>query len=103
MAHYVMLTKLSPEAAPRTRDLERLEHEVKQKLETECPEVRWVTSYAVLGPYDYVDVFEAPDSVSATKVALIVRSFGHATTETWAAMPWASFRDLAVRTGVTLE
>jgi uncharacterized protein with GYD domain len=102
MAHYVMLTKLSPEAAGRTRDLEQLEREVKQRLETECPEVRWVTSYSVLGPYDYVDVFEAPDNVAATKVALIVRSFGHATTETWPAMPWTSFRDIA-RMGAILR
>jgi len=41
------------------------------------------------------DIFEAPDSETATKVALIVRSFGHATTETWIATPWDRFLPIA--------
>ena len=39
-------------------------------------------NYAVLGPWDYLDILEASDSEAATKVALLVRSFGHAHTET---------------------
>jgi len=47
-----------------------------------------------LGAYDYVDLFEAPDNEAATTVAVIVRSFGHASTETWPATPWERFKEL---------
>ncbi len=57
--------------------------------------MKWLANYAVFGPCDYLDVFEAPDADAATKVALIVRSFGHATTETWVATQWDRFADLA--------
>ena len=52
-------------------------------------------SWALRLSCDYVDIFEAPDSDAATKVALLIRSFGHATTETWVATPWDRFLSLA--------
>ena len=88
MATYVMLTKLSPEALSRPDSVE-------ERIKKECPDVKWSANYAVLGPCDYLDVFEAPDADTATKVALLVRSFGHATTETWLATPWDRFLELA--------
>jgi Asp-tRNA(Asn)/Glu-tRNA(Gln) amidotransferase A subunit family amidase len=57
--------------------------------------VKWLANYAVLGPYDYLDLFEAPASDAATKLALLVHSFGHATTETWVATCRERFVDLA--------
>ena len=95
MATYVMLTRVSPEAAPSPRHLVELGDRVAERLKVECPEVRWLASYAVLGPYDYVDVFEAPDTEAAARAALIVRAVGRATTEVWAAVPWERFRNLA--------
>jgi hypothetical protein len=49
----------------------------------------------VLGPFDYVDVFEAPTFEDAAKVGLIVRSQGHATAEIWPATPWERFKRMA--------
>jgi uncharacterized protein with GYD domain len=95
MAIYVMLTKLSPEALTRPESVEELNRQVEDRIKRECPEVKWLANYAVLGPYDYLDIFEAPDSDTATKVVLLVRSFGHATTETWVATRWERFVDLA--------
>jgi uncharacterized protein with GYD domain len=95
MAHFLMLTRITPEAVSHPGKLEALEKEVTARVEADCPEVRWIANYSVLGPCDYVDVFEAPDLASATKVALIVRSFGHATTEVWPALEWHSFREIA--------
>ncbi len=91
MATYVLLTKLSTEASRRPRDLEDLNRQVTQKIHETVPDVKWVSNYAVMGPYDYLDVFEAPDDRTASKVSMIVRSFGHATTETWGATPWEQF------------
>jgi uncharacterized protein with GYD domain len=95
MATYVMLTRVSPEVAPTPGHLAALGDRVAERLKVECPEVRWLASYAVLGPHDYVDVFEAPDTEAAARAALIVRAVARATTEVWAAVPWVRFRDLA--------
>lgn len=92
MALYVMLTKISPESMSPPDRLRELESKVKGEVQKHCPDVKWVGSYAVLGPYDYVDIVEAPDEITAAKVATIVRSFGHATTETWPAVPWDRYK-----------
>ncbi len=95
MVTYVMLTKLSPEALTRPESVEELNRQVEDRIKTACPTVKWIANYAVLGPYDYLDIFETPDMETATKVALLVRSFGHATTETWVATPWERFLHIA--------
>ena len=95
MVTYVMLTRLSPQALTRPESVAELNREVEDKIREECSGVKWIANYAVLGPCDYLDIFEAPDADTATKVALLVRSFGHATTETWVATQWDRFLDLA--------
>lgn len=95
MPTFVMLTRLSPEALTRPGKVDELSRAVEDRVKHECPGVTWVSNYAVLGPYDYLDIFDAPDNDTATKVALIVRSFGHATTETWVATKWDRFREMA--------
>lgn len=94
MPTFVLLTRLSPEALASPSALESLEHEAMRRISNECPSVEWITNYAVLGPYDYLDVFTAPDVETAAKVATIVRVFGHAQTETWAAVEWSRYKEL---------
>jgi uncharacterized protein with GYD domain len=95
VATFVMLTKLSPEALSRPGAVADLNKKVEERIRQECPGVKWVANYAVLGPCDYMDIFEAPDADAATQVSLLVRSFGHATTETWIATPWERFQTIA--------
>jgi uncharacterized protein with GYD domain len=95
MAIYVMLTRLSPEALKRPESVVELNNQVEERIKRECHGVRWLSNFAVLGATDYLDIFEAPDEETATKVSLLVRSFGHATTETWIATPWDRFASLA--------
>ncbi len=95
MPTYIMLTKLSPEALKRPESVVELNKQVEERIKRECPDVKWLSNFAVLGPADYLDIFEAPDPEAATKVSLLVRSFGHATTETWIATPWDHFVTLA--------
>jgi uncharacterized protein with GYD domain len=99
MATYVLLTKVSPESMSSPMKVKKLEGEVKKKIKKFCPRVKWICNYAVLGPYDYLDIFEAPDDLTASRVATIVRSFGHATTETWTAIPWARFKSMVGKLG----
>ena len=94
MTTYAMLTRLTLEAVKSPSDLARLERSVSDRIRKECPQVKWVANYAILGPHDYLDLFEAPDETVAAKVIMIVRSFGHAHTETWTAVPWERFKQL---------
>jgi uncharacterized protein with GYD domain len=95
MGTFVMLTKLSPEALTKPDAVTNLNKQVEERIKKECPGVKWLANYAVLGSCDYLDIFEAPDTDTATKVALLVRSFGHGTTETWVATQWDRFTSLA--------
>ena len=79
MQTFVMLTCLTSEAVRSPRALEELER--TQHVRDACPHGEWIGSYAVLGPYDYVDIFRAPNLDTATKVSAIVRTYGHAQTE----------------------
>ena len=94
MTTYVVLTRLTPDAVKTPADLKRLEKAVSERIRKECPHVKWLANYAVLGPCDYLDLFEAPDEATAAKVTMLIRSFGHATTETWTAVPWERFETL---------
>jgi uncharacterized protein with GYD domain len=94
MPTFVVLTRLTPETVPAPADLAKLEKAVADRIRKECPEVKWVANYAILGPCDYLDVFEAPSEVVAAKAVMIIRSFGRAQTETWTALPWERFREL---------
>lgn len=92
MTTFIMLTRVSPEAIRSPHAVETLERQAMTAVRAECPQVEWLHSWAVLGPYDYVDVFRAPDVETATKVAMLVRIAGRATTEVWAATEWQHFK-----------
>lgn len=94
MSTFVMLTRLDSDAARSPKALIRLEQQAMEQVRKECPKVEWVSSYASLGPYDYVDVFRAGDIETATKVATLIRAFGHAHTEIWPATEWSRFKEM---------
>jgi len=92
MQTFVMATRLAPGALSSPKNLEELERRAVAAVETTCPDVKWTASYAVSGPYDYLDVFEAPDVATATRVSTLIRTFGHAHTEVWCASAWDDFK-----------
>ena len=94
MQTFVMLTRLTPGALQSPRTLEQLENKVMRHIREACSEVEWISSYAVLGPYDYLDIFKAPDVDVASKVSALVRTYGHAQTEIWSATEWSHFKDV---------
>ena len=94
MATFVMLTRLAHGSLRSPHSLETLEKQVMERIGAECPSVEWVANYAVLGQYDYIDVFQAPDIETAAKVSALVRTFGHAHTEIWPATEWTTFKEM---------
>ena len=92
---FIMLTRPAHGALRSPEALEKLEQEVKARIDQEVGKggVEWLANYAVLGPYDYLDIFRAPDVETAMKVATIVRTFGHAHTEVWGATEWRQFKE----------
>jgi uncharacterized protein with GYD domain len=56
--------------------------------------VKWVAHYALLGPYDFMDIYEAPDAETAHKVSMISRAEGAVTAESWQATPYERFLQL---------
>jgi uncharacterized protein with GYD domain len=94
MPTFIMLTRLSAAAIESPQSFEEMERRAMERIRSECPQVEWVHNFAVLGPYDYVDVFRAPDIEEAFKVATLIRTFGHAHTEVWTATEWAKYKDM---------
>ncbi|HKK14356.1 MAG TPA: GYD domain-containing protein [Gammaproteobacteria bacterium] len=91
MATYVILSKFSSSALREPKDLKRLAQTVSDTIENECPAVTWKDSYATMGRFDVVDVVDSGDPQQVGKAAMIIRSYGHATTETLPATPWQQF------------
>jgi len=94
MQTFIMLTRLAPTAARSPKALEELERKVMQHIRETCADVEWLGSYAVLGPCDYLDIFKATDVDMASKVSALVRTYGHAQTEIWAATEWSHFKEV---------
>jgi len=94
MPTFVMMTRLASEAVQSPHSLEQLERKAMERVRKECPDAKWVANYAVLGPWDYLDIFEAPNVDVAAKVSTLIRSFGHAHTEIWSAIEWSRFKDM---------
>ena len=93
MATYVILSKLSPDAFEDPREFKKLADNVASSIRKQCPGVTWKQSFATLGRFDVVDIVESKDPDEVARAALLIRGYGHATTETLPATPWRQFLD----------
>lgn len=89
MAIYVMLTTLTDEGRKTIKVKPQRIKEVNK--EVEAMGVKILAQYSLLGPYDFVNILEAPDNKTITKVALELGSRGTLQTMTMAAMPLDDF------------
>ncbi len=84
MAIYVMLTTLTDEGRRTIKENPERLKEVNK--EVEAMGVKILSQYALLGPYDFVNILEAPDNKAVAKVAMELGSRGTLQTITMAAM-----------------
>ena len=91
MTTYIILSRFSPEAFENPKHFKKLAEAVTSKIRQECPDVTWKGSFATLGRFDVVDFVEADDPKDIEKAAMIIRAYGHSTTETLVATPWKEF------------
>ncbi len=91
MATYVILSRVSPQAFSKPEEFKQLAATVSEKIKSECPGVTWKHSYATMGRFDIIDIIESDDQKQVEKAAMIIRAYGHSSTETLLATPWKEF------------
>ena len=92
MPIYILATKLrNPDLVEKRK--EQGENWLKLVRE-KVPNIKWIAHYAILGPYDFIDIFEVKNEREAAKVSLLSRSVGADVAESWTAIPYVEFLEL---------
>lgn len=89
MPTYVMLTKLTTWGRKSIK--ERPERIKEVNKEVEAMGVRIIGQYAVLGPYDFVNILDAPDDAAVSRVAVELGARGTLETLTMSAITLNDF------------
>jgi uncharacterized protein with GYD domain len=94
MPTFVLVTKLTSELISHSKERKQEGRAWLKNVRECCPEVKWLAHYAILGRYDFMDIYEAPDIETAHKVSMISRAKGAVEAESWNALPYEHFLDL---------
>jgi uncharacterized protein with GYD domain len=94
MPRFVLMTRLAPESLKDADVRRAMGRAWLKKVQSACPEVDWVAHYAILGPYDFMDIYDAPSVEAAHKVSVITRAEGAVSAESWQALPYDDFLGL---------
>jgi len=89
MAVFVMLTSLTDEGRKTIQDKPERIKDVNKEVEARG--VKIINQFAVLGPYDFVNILEAPSAEAVSKVAIALGARGTLQTMTMAAMSVDAF------------
>jgi uncharacterized protein with GYD domain len=94
MKTFILMTKLAPEISRQMKDRENIGRAWLERVKEKCPEVKFISHYALLGPYDFLDIYEAPDEETAAKVSMISLANGAFQAQSWTAIPYKRFLEL---------
>ena len=101
MKTFVLMTKMAHQDANIIEVATKLKRRVREEsrwllaVKERCPEVKWLTHYALLGQWDFMDIYEAPDEETATIVSLLSRAHGAHLVESWTAIPNSRLMEIA--------
>ncbi len=93
MKTFVLMTKLASQNAQITEIGAKLHERNRtgrmwlEEIKEKCPEINFKAHYALMGYWDSMHIYEAPDEESAAKVSLLTRRYA-AQVESWLAMPY---------------
>jgi uncharacterized protein with GYD domain len=93
MKTFVLMTKMAPrdadliDLATRLKKRSRKECEWLEAVKEKCPEVKFLAHYTLLGQWDFMDIYEAPDEEAAALVSILSRASGAYQVESWVAIP----------------
>jgi uncharacterized protein with GYD domain len=87
--HYVMLSTLSESGRKVLRDRPGWVRKVNRELEAKGARVR--AQFAVLGPYDFVTILEAPDNETVSALSIEMGARGSVQMMTMPAIPLDTF------------
>lgn len=91
MPRYVLMTKLGQQDMHDLKNRREIGERWKRKVEAVCPGIKWIAHYALLGPYDFMDVYEVPEPSMAFRVSALSRQEGAVSAESWPAIAYDSF------------
>jgi len=104
MSKYIMLSTLTDEGRKTVKmrperikevnkELEKMGVERIKEVNTELEKmgVKVLAQYAVLGPYDFINILEAPDNETISRVAIELGARGTVQIVTLSAIPIDSF------------
>ncbi|MBW2455881.1 MAG: GYD domain-containing protein [Deltaproteobacteria bacterium] len=93
MPTFVLMTKLTSELLD-AKDRREVGRAWLKRVKTTCPQVKWIGHYALLGRYDFMDIYEAPDVETAHRVSILSRAEGAIEAESLQALPYDRFLEL---------
>ncbi len=89
MPTYIMLSRLTDQGAETIKENPARIKAVDEEME--ALGLKIVSQYAVLGPYDFVNIVEAPDNMTIARVSAELGSRGSVRVQTLPAVPIDEF------------
>jgi uncharacterized protein with GYD domain len=91
MQTFILMTKLSAESSQQVKDRAQLGQVWMKQGKEKCPEVTFVSHYALLGEFDFLSIYQAPNEEEAAKVSMISLANGAYQAQSWTAIEYKRF------------
>lgn len=73
MPLFIMATRLTEDFVASLR-IEQKEERLERAIKNAGLDIVWIANYAIMGRYDYIDIFSAPDEKTAMKLSTLART-----------------------------